>query len=64
MIVFSALRLNMPIMGMLISTFNVYVTVVLAPLAFSKDEPSMALSRVPSMSFQLTACGFHSYAKT
>jgi hypothetical protein len=24
----------------------------------------MALSRVPSMSFQLTACGFHSYAKT
>ena len=35
MIVFSALRLNIPIIGMLMSTANVYVTVVPAPLVFS-----------------------------
>jgi hypothetical protein len=47
MIVFSALRLNMPIIGMFKSTVKVYVTVVLAPLAFNWYEPSMALSRFP-----------------
>jgi hypothetical protein len=53
------LRLNMPIIGMLISTVKVYLTVVLAPLAFNWYELSMALSRFPSRSVQVTACGFH-----